>query len=80
MLLPNQDDVVVRQKGGNPGVIFVLGTPPAPEQFTLRTRDEAVARALAFAKRQHVCAWFANGGDELVLLGTFRKETLKSAR
>lgn len=77
---PDKDDVVVRRKGGTPGVIFVLGTPPTPEQFTLRTRDEAVAQALAFAKRQRVCAWFANGGDELVLLGTFRQETVTSAR
>ena len=60
-------------------MIFVLGTPPAPEQFTLRTRDEAVAQALAFAKRQRVCAWFTNDGAELVLLGMFRKETVKSA-
>jgi hypothetical protein len=73
MVRPDQDDVVVRRKAGDPGVFFVLGTPPAPEQFTLRTRDEAVAHALAFAKRQRVCAWFANCGDEFVLLGTFRK-------
>jgi hypothetical protein len=77
---PDEDDVVVRRKDGDPGVVFVLGTPPAPDQFTLRTRDEAVAQALSFAKRQHVCAWFTNGGDEFVLLGTFRKETMKSAR
>jgi hypothetical protein len=48
--------------------------------LTLRTRDEAVAQALAFAKRQHVRAWFTNGADELALLGTFRKDTVKSAR
>jgi hypothetical protein len=76
---PDQDDVVIRPKAGDPGAIFALGTPPAPEQFTLRTRDEAVAQAMAFAKRQRVCAWFTNG-DELVLLGTFRKGTVKSAR
>jgi hypothetical protein len=52
----------------------------APEQFTLRTRDEAVAQVLAFAKRHRVCAWFTNGGDEFLLLGTFRKETVKSPR
>jgi hypothetical protein len=76
---PDQDDVVVRRKRGNPGAIFVLGTPPAPDQFTLRTRDEAAAQALAFAKPQRVGAWFTNGGDELVLLGTFRQQTGESA-
>jgi hypothetical protein len=29
-----------------------------------------------FAKRQRVGAWFANGGDEPILLDTFRKETV----
>jgi LPS sulfotransferase NodH len=57
----------------------VLGTPSAPDQFTLRTRDEAVSQALAFAKRQQVRV-FANADDEFVLLGTFRKEHAAPAR
>jgi len=79
MVHPDQDDVVIRRQAGSRGVIFVLGTPAAPEQYILRTRNEAVAQALAFAKRQRVGAWFANGGDEPVLLDTFRKETVTSA-
>jgi hypothetical protein len=71
---PNEDDVVVRQKRGNPSTVYLLGTPLAPDQFILRTRDEAVSQALAFAKRHQVRAWFANGDDEFLLLGTFRKE------
>jgi hypothetical protein len=58
----------------------VLGTPLSPDQFTLRTRDEAVAQALAYAKRQHVRAWFAKGDDDFVLLGTLREEQLEPAR
>ena len=75
-LTPEDGDVVVRQKRGNPSLVYCLGTPSAPEQFILRTRDEAVAQALAFATRQCVRAWFANGADELTLLGTFRKESV----
>jgi hypothetical protein len=71
---PVQDDVVVRKKAGDSGVSFVLGTRAAPEQLTWRTHDEAVAHALAFAKRHRIGAWFVSGGDELVLLGTFRQE------
>jgi hypothetical protein len=56
------------------------GTPSAPEQFILRTRDEAVSHALAFAKRHHVRAWFANEDDEFVLLGTFRKDNADPAK
>ena len=73
-LAPGEGDVIVRQKHGNPSTVYLLGTPSAPEQFILRTRDEAVSQALAFAKRQQVRAWFANGDDEFVLLGTFRQE------
>ena len=71
MTRPNKDDVVIRQKHGNPSTVFLLGTPAAPDQFILRSRDEAVSQALAYAKRQHVHAWFANGDDDFVLLGTF---------
>ena len=49
-------------------------------QSELGTRDEAVAQALAFAKRQRVRAWFAKGTDEFVLLGTFRKDDAEPAR
>ena len=69
---PDDDDVVVQQKPGNPSAVYVLGTHSAPAQFQVRTREEAVSQALAFAKRQHVRAWFAND-DDVVLLGTFRE-------
>jgi hypothetical protein len=80
MALPNKNDVVIRRKHGNPSTVYVLGTPSSPDQFTLRTRDEAVAQALAYAKRQHVRAWFAKGDDDFVLLGMFREEQLEPAR
>ena len=59
---------------------LLLGTPSTPDQFILRTRDEAVSQALAYAKRQHVRAWFAKGDDDFVLLGTFREEQAQPAR
>jgi hypothetical protein len=71
---PDVDDIVVRQKRGNPHAVYVLGTPSAPAQYQVRTGDEAVSQALAFAKRQCVRAWFANDDDSLVLLGTFRDD------
>ena len=78
--LPDENDVVIRQRDGNPSVVFVLGTPSTPDQFTLRTRDEAVSQALAYARRQHVRAWFAKGDDDFVLLGTFREQQAQPAR
>jgi hypothetical protein len=71
---PDKDDVVIRQKRGNPSTLYLLGTPSAPDQFIVRTRDGAVSKALAFAKHAHVRAWFVEGHDDFVLLGTFRKE------
>jgi hypothetical protein len=70
---PDDDDVVVREKRGNPSALYILGTPSTPAQFQVRTRDEAVSQALAFARRQHVRAWFAKD-EAFMLLGTFRNE------
>ena len=72
MTHPDNDDVIVHRKRGTPTAVYVLGTASAPGQFLLRTRDEAVAQALAFGKRQHVQAWFANDEDDFELLGTFQ--------
>jgi hypothetical protein len=77
---PDKNDVVVRQGRGNASTLYLLGTPAAPDQFALRTRDEAVARAIAYAKHQRVRAWFAMGNDEFVLLGTFLPEHRELAR
>lgn len=48
---PDVDDIVVRQKRGNPSPVFILGTSSAPAQFQVRSRDDAITQALAFAKR-----------------------------
>ena len=73
---PDEDDVVVRQKRGNPSTVYVQHTTSAPDQFLYRTREEAVSQVLAFAKHAHVAAWFTNDEDDFVLLGTFRKKEL----
>ena len=78
-LNPETGDVVIRQKRGSPSTVYLLGTRSAPDQFMLRTRDEAVSQALAFARREHVRAWLANGDDTFVLLATFRSLDAASA-
>jgi hypothetical protein len=70
---PDSDDVIVRVKRRNPSTVFVLGTPTTPDQFIVRSREEAVSQAVAYARRQRVRAWFS-GDDGFVLLGTFRSE------
>ena len=71
---PDEDDVVVRQKRGNPCTVYVRHTTSAPDQLLYRTRALAELQALAFAKHAHVAAWSTNDDDDFVLLGTFRKE------
>lgn len=75
MVHPDPDDVVIRQRHGNGSTVYLLGTPSALNQFILRTREEAVSHALAYATYQHVRAWFDDGHDNFVLLGTFRRDT-----
>lgn len=77
---PDNDDVVVRQRRGNPHVVYVLGTSATPGQLTVPTREDAVARAIAFARRQRLRAWFDNGDGTFLLLGTFRKEEVTPVR
>lgn len=77
---PEDGDVVVRRKPGDPAAVYRLGTLATPDQFLLRPRDKAVSQAVAFAKRHGVRAWFADGGDDFVLLGTFREEILAPPR
>jgi hypothetical protein len=72
MTLPENDDVVIRQTDGNPCASYLLGTPVAPSQFIVKTRDRAVTLAVAYAKRQRARAWFAKSDGAFVLLGTFR--------
>ena len=74
MIHADSDDVVVRPERGNTSTVYLLGTPSAPDQFVVRTHDEAVAQALRFAEHQHVAAWFVESDVDVVLLGTFRKE------
>jgi hypothetical protein len=80
VMQPHKDDVIVRyiQREGTESIpVFLLGTTSAPDQFIVPTGDEAVSKALAFAKRSYVRAWLADGdgADAFVLLGTFRAET-----
>jgi hypothetical protein len=42
---PDEDDVVVRQKRGNPSTVYVQHTISAPDQFLYRTRAAADLQA-----------------------------------
>jgi len=71
-MTPQDKDIVVRQEQREGTIMYVLHTAPGPDQYVLRSRDEAVARAVAFAKREHVRKWLTDEGYDFVLLEDFR--------
>src|SRR2546428_7019650 len=79
---PEDGDVVVREEKREGAVVYVLHTAPGADQYVLRSREEAVAQAAAFAKREYVRgAWLTNEGYDFVLLEDFRVvEPSKRAR
>jgi hypothetical protein len=50
----------------------ILHTAPGVDQYLLRTREEAVAQAMTFAKRNGVHAWLSEDKDHWVLLNNCR--------
>jgi hypothetical protein len=69
---PEDGDIVVREQQREGTLVFVLHTAPGADQHVLRNREEAVAQAVTFAKRQHVGAWLTDEGYDFVLLEDFR--------
>jgi hypothetical protein len=55
-------------------LLYVVTTAPGADPHSLPTAEQAVARALACAKRQHARAWFKSDND-CVLLEDFREVT-----
>jgi hypothetical protein len=70
--VPQEGDIVVREEEREGTLVYVLHTDPGADQYLLRTREEAVKQALAFAKRERVRAWLTDEGYDFVLLEDFR--------
>ena len=71
-LAPEDGDIVVREEEREGVLIYVLHTAPGADQYLLRTREEAVAQAVTFARREQVRAWLTDEGYDFVLLEDFR--------
>ena len=71
-LAPEDGDIVVRQEKREGTLVYVLHTAPGADQYLLRTREEAVAQAVTFARREQVRAWLTDEGYDFVLLEDFR--------
>jgi hypothetical protein len=71
-ITPEDGDVVIEQEQRDGQQVYVLRTFPGRDQYLLRSRQEAVAKAVAFAKRQHVRAWFSDSRDSFTLVESSR--------
>jgi hypothetical protein len=69
---PEDGDIVVSQEKRDGTLVYILHTAPGADQYLLRTCEEAVTQAVAFAKRQQVRAWLTDEGHTCVLLEDFR--------
>jgi len=65
---PDDGDIVVRQETREGKDVYILHTARGADQYLLRTREEAVAQAVTFAKRQGVRAWLCGETYDFVLL------------
>jgi hypothetical protein len=65
-------DVVIRRKTQDGRQVYVLHTAPGPDQYFVRSREEALTQAVTVAKHRYVRAWLTDGDDDFVLLEDFR--------
>lgn len=62
---------MINQERQNGVAVFILQTAPGPDQILLRSRREALAQAIALAKREQVRVWLTDNGHEFTLLHDF---------
>ena len=61
-------DVVIRAETQDGGVVYLMRIVPGPDQLSFRTREQAVAYAIEFARRQAVGAWLIDQSGDCELL------------
>ena len=71
---PEDGDIVIREEVRDRRVVYVyvLHTAPGADQYLLRSREEAIAQAVIWAKRQQVRVWLTDEGYDFRLLEDFR--------
>jgi hypothetical protein len=77
---PEDGDVVVRPQWRERTLVYALHIAPSPDQYVCRSRKEAIAQAMTFAKRNHVRAWLSDEDYDFVLLEDFLVETFVRPR
>jgi LPS sulfotransferase NodH len=71
-LAPEDGDIVLREEKREGVLIYVLHTASGADQYLVRTREEAVAQAVTFTRREQVRAWLIDEGYDFTLVEDFR--------
>ena len=69
---PEDGDVIVRIMQRDARTFYVLSVVPGEGQFGYADRQAATAKAVAYAERTGVNAWYADSEDRFEVLGEFR--------
>jgi hypothetical protein len=70
--VPEDGDIVVREQHRAGTIVYLLHTAPSVSEYVLRNRGEAVAQAMASARRHYTRAWLTDEGYIFTLLEDFR--------
>jgi hypothetical protein len=74
--LPRPGDIVVHRQVHSPAV-YVLSRLDGTLQFSYKTYDEAVARAIRFASRESLDAWYTNDEQRYERFAKYRSESAR---
>jgi len=64
---PEDGDIVIREGSRSSERVYILHRQPGPEQYVLRSRDEAISQATRFATSLGVRVWIADEDDYMLV-------------
>ncbi len=70
---PQKGDVIVHQRGNSRAVQFDVGLFDRPQQYSVRTYEDALNRADSFARNNDADVWFTENGTHFRLVTTRRR-------
>ncbi len=77
-VVPEHGDVVIVPEVRQSHLVYVMHINGGGDQLAFQTRDAASARALTYAQREEVSAWYGDRRElGCVLLGCFRPAALR---
>jgi hypothetical protein len=76
---PDEGDVVIRPTSDGADANYVIGTVSSPASVRLKSRNEAIAHAVEFARNARVRAWIDGTDREPALLRSFRQRDAETA-